>query len=162
MLKLSKKAVTLGLLLSLGIIGVKAQNSTVAAGGDGSGSGGTVSYSIGLTSFEAASGTSGSVSAGVQHAYVSVVSGLDHPEINLLAEVYPNPTANNVTLKVDGISTDHLSFVLLDITGNVLQQSSVINSTTTINLENLSNTTYLLKVFRKKHELKTFKIIKNS
>jgi len=158
----STRRVTLGLLLSLGVIGVKAQNSTVSAGGEGSGSGGTVSYSIGLTSFETSTGTSGSVAAGVQHANVSVLSGVDHPEINLLAEVYPNPTANNVTLKVDGISTDNLSFVLLDITGNVLQQSPVNNSSTTINLENLSNTTFLLKVFRKKQELKTFKIIKNS
>src|SRR6478609_9686418 len=162
MLKSTKKTVTLGLLLSLGVIGAKAQNSTVTAGGEGSGSGGTVSYSIGLTTFETSSGTSGSAAAGVQHAYVSVVSGLDHPEVNLLAEVYPNPTVNNVTLKVDGISTDNLSFVLLDITGNVLQQSSVNNNSTTINLENLSNTTFLLKVFRKKQELKTFKIIKNS
>ncbi|WP_028982093.1 T9SS type A sorting domain-containing protein [Sporocytophaga myxococcoides] len=162
MLKLTKKAVTLSLLLSLGIIGVKAQSSTVSAGGEGSGSGGTVSYSIGLTSFEASSGTSGSVSTGVQHAYVSVVSGVDHPEINLLAEVYPNPTANTVTLKVDGISTDNLSFVLLDINGNVLEQSQLNSNSTTINLENLSNTTFLLKVFRKKQVLKTFKIIKNS
>lgn len=162
MLKSTKKTVTLSLLLSLGIIGVKAQNSTVTAGGEGSGSGGTVSYSIGLTNFETSSGTSGSAAAGVQHANVSVVSGLDHPEINLVAEVYPNPTANNVTLKVDKISTDNLSFVLLDINGNVLQQSSVSGSSTTINLEALSNTTFLLKVFRKKQELKTFKIIKNS
>lgn len=162
MLKSSKKAVTLSILFSLGIFGVNAQSSTVTAGGEGSGSGGTVSYSIGLTNFEASSGTSGSVAAGVQHAYVTVVSGVDHPEINLLAEVYPNPTANHVTLKVDEIGTNNLSFVLLDITGNVLQQSSVISSSTIINLENLSNTTYLLKVFRKKQELKTFKIIKNS
>ncbi|MCR6639832.1 MAG: T9SS type A sorting domain-containing protein [Sporocytophaga sp.] len=162
MLKSSKKGVTLSILFSLGIFGVNAQSNTVTAGGEGSGSGGTVSYSIGLTNFEASSGTSGSVAAGVQHAYVTVVSGVDHPEINLLAEVYPNPTANHVTLKVDEIGTNNLSFVLLDITGNVLQQSSVISSSTIINLENLSNTTYLLKVFRKKQELKTFKIIKNS
>jgi hypothetical protein len=162
MLKSSKKAVTLSILFSLGIFGVNAQSSTVTAGGEGSGSGGTVSYSIGLTNFEVSSGTSGSAAAGVQHAYVTVVSGVDHPEINLRAEVYPNPTANHVTLEVDEISTNNLSFVLLDITGNVLQQSSVISSSTIINLENLSNTTYLLKVFRKKQELKTFKIIKNS
>ncbi len=162
MLSLSKKAVTLSILFSLGIFGVNAQSNTVTAGGEASGSGGTVSYSIGLTNFETSSGTSGSAAAGVQHAYVTVVSGVDHPEINLLAEVYPNPTANHVTLKVDEISTNSLSFVLLDITGNVLQQSSVISSSTIINLENLSNTTYLLKVFRKKQELKTFKIIKNS
>ncbi len=162
MLKSSKKAVTLSILFSLGIFGVNAQSSTVTAGGEGSGSGGTISYSIGLTNFEASSGSSGSVTAGVQHAYITVVSGVDRPEINLLAEVYPNPTATHVTLKVDGISANNLSYVLLDINGNVLQQSSVISSSTIINLGNLSNTTYLLKVFRKKQELKTFKIIKNS
>lgn len=162
MLKSTKRAVTLSLLLSLGSIGAWAQSGTLTSGGNGKGSGGTVSYSVGLTGYETSSAKAGSNAAGLQHAHVSVITGVNRPEINLVAEVYPNPTVNQVTLKVKNIALDDLNYVLLDISGNELQHQAVNSSSTSVYLTNLADSTFLLRVFNKKQEIKTFKIVKNS
>ncbi len=46
-----------------------AQEGATAAGGDASGSGGTVAYSVGQVAYTSNTGSTGSVSQGVQQAY---------------------------------------------------------------------------------------------
>lgn len=65
------------LLLGLGLTGLQAQTSVNATDGDVSGSGGSVSYSVGQVVYTTHTGTSGSVAEGVQQPYeISVVTGL--------------------------------------------------------------------------------------
>ena len=73
------------LLLGLGLTGVQAQTSVNATGGDASGGGGSVSYSVGQVVYTTHTGTSGSVAEGVQQPYeISVVTGLEEAQsINL-------------------------------------------------------------------------------
>lgn len=54
-------------LLGWGATDLMAQEGNAAAGGQAEGPGGTVSYSIGLVNFTAATGVTGSVTQGVQH-----------------------------------------------------------------------------------------------
>lgn len=151
------------LLLGFGVATTNAQQAATASGGSATGSGGSVAYSIGQICYTAFSGTNGSVSQGVQQPYeISIVLGLDEleePTINL--KIYPNPTANMLTLNVGDFELLNLNFQLIDIHGKVIESKKIISSTETISMDNVPIATYFLKVSKGNKEVKTFKIIKN-
>ena len=138
------------------------QESTNASGGDATGSGGTVAYSVGQIVYTTNTGTTGSVAQGVQQPYeISVVLGIEDNSINLELTAYPNPTANFLTLNVGKAELSTLNFQLFDISGKLIESRKIISSSETIAMENLPTATYFLKVTYNNNEVKTFKIIKN-
>jgi len=149
-----------GLVLT---IYVQAQEAIPAAGGDASGSGGSVSYTIGQLLFTTNTGTNGSVTEGVQQPYeISVVVGIEQAkDINLICKAYPNPTTDLLILEVDVAAADNFFFQLYDIMGKLLVSKEIIDIKTTISMANLSPATYFLKVTDHQRVVKTFKIIKN-
>ena len=151
------------LLLGLGLTGVQAQTSVNATGGDASGGGGSVSYSVGQVVYTTHTGTSGSVAEGVQQPYeISVVTGLEEAQsINLSVTAYPNPTTDYLTLRIDEFEISNLSFQLYDMNGKLLQNEKISGNQTSIVMSNLLPATYFVKVIRGNKEVKTFKIIKN-
>ena len=159
---MKRKKVKLSVLfLGLGLT-AQAQQATTATGGDASGSGGTVAYSVGQIVYTTNTGTTGSVAQGVQQPYeISIVLGLDNHSINLELSAYPNPTTNNLTLNVGKAELSTLNFQLYDISGKLIESRKIISSTETIGMANLPSTTYFLKVSNNNNEVKTFKIIKN-
>ena len=141
---------------------VNAQQATSSSGGDATGSGGSVAYTIGQTTYTTNVGTIGSMAQGVQQAYeISIISELDDPELNLNLSIYPNPAANLLTLKVDIQSNENLSYQLFDMHGKLLEIKKITNSQESISMINLAPATYLLKVTYKNQEIQTYKIIKN-
>ena len=155
-----KKAIFSVLLLSLGLA-VQAQQEITASGGDASGSGGTVAYSVGQIVYTTYTSSSGSVAQGVQQPYeISSVLGIDNPTINLQLSAYPNPTSNFLQLNVGKTDLSACSFQLIDINGKLLESRKINNSIEKIGLENLSSATYFLKVSINNKEVKIFKIIK--
>jgi hypothetical protein len=149
------------LLLGLGLT-AQAQQATTATGGDASGSGGTVAYSLGQIVYTTNTGTNGSVAQGVQQPYeISIVLGIEDNSINLELVAYPNPTNNFLTLNVGKAELSTLNFQLYDILGKLIESRKIISSTETIGMANLPSATYFLKVSNNNNEVKTFKIIKN-
>lgn len=150
------------LLLGLKLTGIYAQQTVTASGGNASGSGGSISFSLGQMDFTTYIGTNGSVAQGVQHSYeIFVVTGIEKPLINLLVSAYPNPTANSLTLKVDNFKFSTLYFQLHDSGGKLLQNKKIESNETNISLGNLATANYFLTVTQKNIKIKTFKIIKN-
>jgi hypothetical protein len=149
-------------LLSFGLLTGQAQQASTATGGDASGSGGTVAYSVGQIVYTTNTGTNGSVAQGVQQSYeISIVLGIEDNSIKLELTAYPNPTTNFLTLNVGNAELSTLSFQLYDISGKLIESRKIISSTETIGMENLPRAIYFLKVANDKKEVKTFKIIKN-
>jgi hypothetical protein len=151
------------LLLGLGLTGLQAQTSVNATDGDVSGSGGSVSYSVGQVVYTTHTGTSGSVAEGVQQPYeISVVTGLEEAQsINLSVTAYPNPTTDYLTLEVKDVELLNLHFQLYDMNGKLLQNEKITGNQTNIVMSNLLPATYFVKVIQGNKEVKTFKIIKN-
>ena len=152
------------LLLGLGLTGLQAQTSVNATGTNASGSGGSASYSVGQLAYTTNTGTNGSVAQGVQQAFeISVVTGLEEAKgINLSVSAYPNPTTDYLELKVENLQLSELSYKLYDISGKVYQNKEIGNSITKIEMQNLPQGIYFIKVIDTKNkEFKTFKIIKN-
>ena len=152
------------LFLGLGLTGLQAQTSVNATGGNASGSGGSASYSVGQLANTTNTGTNGPVSEGVQQPFeISVVTGIEEAkDIFLNVSAYPNPTTDYLELKVENLQLSELSYKLYDISGKVYQNKEIGNSITKIEMQNLPQGIYFIKVIDTKNkEFKTFKIIKN-
>jgi hypothetical protein len=149
------------LLLGLGLT-AQAQQATTATGGNASGSGGTVAYSVGQIVYTTNTGITGSVAQGVQQPYeISIVLGIEDNSIKLELTAYPNPTTNFLTLNVGKAELSTFNFQLYDISGKLIESRKIISSSETITMENLPTASYFLKVTNNNNEVKTFKIIKN-
>ena|SRR5258705_5745716 len=153
------------LILSIGILFFGsafsfAQQNTDAAGGNATGAGGSVSYSVGQIDYNYLSGSNGNLNQGLQQPYEIFSSGVDDPLIQLGLSVYPNPSTNVLYLKIEKDEIKDLSFQLYDINGQQLLSKIIVNNTTEIMIEQYSASTYFLKVSNSNKELTTFKIIK--
>jgi hypothetical protein len=142
---------------------IMAQEVMPAAGGNASGDGGSVSYSIGQLTYQLHSGTSGSVAEGVQIPYeITVVTAIDEfPVIKLVVTAYPNPTTDYLILQVNDYAGSDLSYFLYDMQGKLLQQEIISDSHTSIYMGDLVPAVYFVKVVEPDREMKTFKIVKN-
>jgi len=150
--------------LALGIVfaSASAQQATTASGGDATGSGGSVAYSIGQPVYTTHSGSSGTVAQGVQQPYeIFIIVGAEEKNINLFLSVYPNPTENMLALSVENYQDEQLTYQLLDLAGKILSDKKLTGNKTEISLREYSLAVYFLKVFEKENEIKSFRIVKN-
>ena len=152
------------LLLGIGLTELQAQVAIPASGGDASGNGGSVSYSVGQIVYTTnTGGANGSVAQGVQQPFeISVITGLEEAKgITLQCTAYPNPTTDFLTLKVEHFEFSTLNFQLYDINGKLLENKKINGNETNIVMSDLVPATYFLKLTDNNKEIKTFKIIKN-
>jgi len=150
-------------LLCFGLFISQAQQVIITSGGNASGSGGSVSYSIGQVVYTKNTGTNGSSAQGVQQPYeISVVTGIDEAkDISLEIVAYPNPATDFIKLSIKNYEIENLRFQLYDINGSLLQDNKVDSNETSILMQDLKPSTYFLKIIQGKKDIKTFKIIKN-
>lgn len=140
----------------------QAQQATTASGGDASGGGGTVAYSVGQIVFTTYTGSNGSVAQGVQQPYeISIVLGLEDKEISLNLQAYPNPTSDYLILNVGKAELSELSFHLVDLNGKLIESKKIESVSETINMQSLPSAAYFLRIINSNKEIKIFKIIKN-
>ena len=154
------------LVLAIGLTGLKAQETIPATGGNASGSGGSVSYSVGQVVYTTYTGTNGTLSQGVQQPFeISVVTAIEVAKvISLNCTAFPNPTTNYLTLKVDSsvsLSARSSSYQMYDISGKLLENKKITGIETSISMNDLVPATYFLKVTFNNKVIKIFKIIKN-
>jgi hypothetical protein len=155
------------LVIALGLFGyglaIQAQNTIPATGSNATGTGGSVSYSVGQVVYTTNTGTNGTVSQGVQQPYeISIVTAVENTEgISIICIVYPNPTRGLLKLIVESFDYENLRFRVYNINGVLLQDKKVESRETEISMEDLQSSVYLLKVIKSNKEIKVFKIVKN-
>jgi hypothetical protein len=140
---------------------VCSQETIPVSAGEAMGSGGLGSYTVGQVFYTTCTGSTGSVSQGVQQAFE--FQTLSNPElitVNLTAVTYPNPTKDFIILKITDNALHNLRYTLFDISGKSIASSSITESSTQIQMKYLSIGAYVLKVTQKNKSLKTFKILK--
>jgi len=160
---MSYKKIFYTLLFFIGLYpaSMLAQESPVAGGSDGSGSGGTISYSVGQVLYTTDNGSTGSVAKGVQQPYeVFVVTGIAE-NIRVQISAFPNPALDYLTLQVSGQDWNGFSYQLYDLQGKLMENKAITSDETRIIMSNLPVAAYFLKVNDSGKEVKTFKIIKN-
>jgi hypothetical protein len=161
-MKQQRKILGIFFLLGFSFAIVQGQQTIPATGGNASGSGGSVSYTVGQILSSTISGTNGTVVQGVQQPYeISVVTAIRNTEdISLKCSVYPNPTGGITKLVFESPDYENLRFRLFDINGMLLQDKKVESRETEIFLENYPSSVYFLKVVKNNLEVKIFKIVK--
>ncbi|RPI67771.1 MAG: T9SS C-terminal target domain-containing protein [Ignavibacteriales bacterium] len=151
------------LLCSLYVTTLQGQEVIPVTGGNATGGGGSVSYTVGQITYLTLSGTNGTVAQGVQQPFeISVITAIEQAkDITLVCSVYPNPASDFLTLKVENYDKENLSYILFDASGKLLVSKKVTGNVTIISMANLLPSLYFLKVIDNQKEIKTFKIIKN-
>lgn len=157
-----KPKIIAALVFFFGILKVNAQQATLASGGNATGAGGKVSYSVGQVAYKTQTGSNGNVNQGVEQAIeIFILSGEEFANIKLEAIVFPNPTVSSVTLKISNFSLDNLNYQFFDIQGRLIKEAKIANEETVFEMDNYPTATYILKINSNTKDLKTFKIIKN-
>jgi hypothetical protein len=140
----------------------QAQESVNASGGDATGSGGTVAYSIGQVVYTTNNGISGSAAQGVQHVYEIFTVGIEGTTLDISLTAFPNPTTDNLTLQISDFNNEKLAYQLFDIQGKLLSNGQVKAEQTQINTSRLPPAAYFINVVNQENKkVQSFKIIKN-
>ena len=143
---------------------MKAQTShqvLSASGGDATGSGGSIAYSVGQIVYTTSTGTTGSVAQGVEQAYEIYSVGITETALNISLSVFPNPTSDFLTLKVENYNNEALSYNLIDEQGKLILSEQITNQETLVAMSTLARGSYFINIVQTNKKIQTFKIIKN-
>ena len=136
-----------------------AQSLVVSAGGEATGDG-SVSFSVGQTAYITAANENGSLTQGVQQAYViTAETGVDLVEIQLRA--FPNPTNDVLNLTVGGDDFKKVAYALYNNTSKLMTKGTVSGSEAQISMATYKAGVYFLEVKAEEKTVKRFKVIKN-
>jgi len=151
----------LAFLLSFSMNAQTSHQVLSATGGDASGSGGSVAYSVGQIVYTTSTGSTGSVAQGVEQAYEISSVGIKETALNISLSIFPNPTSDYLTLKVEDYNNEALSYSLLDEQGKLVLNEQITNQVTQVAMSNLARGAYFINVLQENKKIQTFKIIKN-
>ena len=154
-------SVFLAFLLSFSLQAQTSHQVLSASGGDASGSGGTVAYSVGQIVYTTNTGTTGSVAQGVEQAYEISSVGIKETALNISLSVFPNPTSDYLTLKVEDYNKEALSYHLIDEQGKLVLNEQITTQDTQVAMSTLARGAYFINVLQANKKIQTFKIIKN-
>lgn len=140
----------------------RGQQTVPATGGTATGTGGSVSYTVGQTTFHVLTGTTEFIIEGVQQPFeISVLTAIDNTDDILLEySVYPNPTTGMIWLVIGSPHPEEYSFQLFDMSGRLFRLTNITESKTEISLSNIPGSLFFLRVIRDNLEIKVFKIVK--
>ncbi|MEG2178492.1 MAG: T9SS type A sorting domain-containing protein [Bacteroidales bacterium] len=143
-----------------------AQSGFVSAGGDVKNTAGTVSSSVGQVFTAEASNASGSLQEGIQQGYVITDETPDSTKINsdlevsLTVKVYPNPTKNNLVLRIADYQMQKWEYMVFDMNGRRLIRRPITSGETEIQLSDFGNSIYFVRLLDGGKVLRNFKVIK--
>ncbi|MEZ4801017.1 MAG: T9SS type A sorting domain-containing protein [Flavobacteriales bacterium] len=136
-----------------------AQQSVLAAGADGTGAGGSISYSIGQIDYLSVDLANGSIYQGVQQPYELFVSGVSEwsdVEVN----IFPNPTNGKFFISLDQVQGIK-SFKVFDLSGQLIKGGTVNAPLQSVDISSFSSGIYFIQIISADTVLKTVKVIKN-
>ena len=138
-----------------------AQQSINSGGNKANGATGSVNYSVGQVFYHHLNNDNYQIHEGVQYGYEIINSIGENNTIELKYNVYPNPTTSNFTLNISDFNPNTFSYILYDINGKELNHLALTNPKTNISLSKYNSKTFLLNVYNKNKNVKSFTIIKN-
>lgn len=136
-----------------------AQSSVVAGGGSATGTGGSLSFSVGQPAYTFYTNTAGTITQGVQQPWEIFVNVVE-TKMKTNVSLYPNPTQDFVIINVGNADVKDLSYQLLDAQGKLIASNKIENNETKLSVTNLAYATYFVKILNLNKESKTFKIVK--
>lgn len=154
--------VGLFLLIFCWIPGLQAQQAVLCASNDLSGTGGSVSYSVGQVAYLLNTGTEGFFIEGVQqpfeYQYHIGIEDLDGTSPGWV--VYPNPAGNYIMLRIGKPDITNMRYQMYNSNGILLQSREINSHEVRITMEDFSPASYVLTVTGNDRVLQSFIIIR--
>jgi hypothetical protein len=145
-------------------VGVKAQISVHSSWGEGSGSGGRMTYSVGQVFVQTVfvSGVA-RVAEGVQHPIEVLTSSVEDSAQTLGGVVlFPNPTAGDLNLQIQGFIPGVFSYYMMNNLGQCIQGGEVQSAWSLLSLESVAAGSYRIEVTNNSGKRRVFQIIKRN
>jgi hypothetical protein len=139
------------------------QEAVTVSGGSGTGSGGSIEYTVGQIVYKTYVDTKGSVAEGMQQPFeISVVTSVEEGNTsNIQCKSFPNPTSDFINIVIDNQLTDGLNYQLFDMNGKLLESNVISSNETKIEMKSYVSSTYFIKINNVNNkEIKNFKVIK--
>ena len=151
------------LLAALGFASsvLTAQEAFVSSANEATGTGGSLSYSVGqlITSSQTADNTT--IDVGIQlPLQIFTLSNPEVKSVQLTAKAFPNPSTDFVVLSLLDLGFEGMQYALYNLNGGLVSEASISEAETTVDLRELAAGTYVLHVTQSLKDIKTFKIIK--
>ncbi|MCS6935876.1 MAG: T9SS type A sorting domain-containing protein [Chitinophagales bacterium] len=145
------------------VLGVYAQRTISPSGGEATGSGGTVSFTIGQIDYIFQSGSNGNLHQGVQQPYELFTVSITEAAKPFSIRVFPNPTAHSITIQSDAPSGEPLTLLLYDTQGKLIYRQPHHTQHSEIDMSAYASGQYLLHILhsQKQQPLQTIQIIKH-
>lgn len=157
-----KKKISIAGIVWLWTVLSYGQKDIVAGGGQIATAEGSVSYTIGQSFYRPIGNDEKSIMPGIQQAYrVTTVSTETPAHLNIVIGVFPNPTSDFITVRVDGCHPNVLDYKFFNMHGKVLFMGSFKSNEMGIDLSTLTPAVYLLQITSEKKYTNTYKIIKH-
>ena len=142
-------------------VGVQAQQAVLPMGGEATGSGGTMSHSVGLVAYTTNSYTAGTLTQGVQQPYEVIATALvEGPDGQLMATAFPNPASSLINIHLQSM-VDNGNYRLLDGLGQLILQGRIGGTDDTIDMALLPGASYTLLLFSSATPIGSFTVIKH-
>ena len=157
---MKKHLLCTGMLLSGVAFG---QQNAVASGGEASGIGGSVSYTVGQIDYISASGANGNINQGVQQPFEIFSVGIEETAFDINVSLYPNPAVDQVIISLETRENyKNPSYRLTDEQGRIIRQGAINLNETSVQVSDLANACYYLNVLIDDQLAKTFKLVKTN
>ncbi|HRH68647.1 MAG TPA: T9SS type A sorting domain-containing protein [Flavobacteriales bacterium] len=141
---------------------VCAQRTVVPAGGDASGNGGTMSWTLGQVDYIANGSASGTVAQGVQQpTEFLVLATAEQNPMTRSVHVMPNPTSDGITVQLSTTPERAATYRMLDLTGQEVATGPFIAASAYIPLAGLASSTYVIHVLHDGTETAVLRVIKD-
>ena len=151
------KRILIGAFVSLSCC-VYSQQNTVSAGQDISGTGGSISLSIGQIDYQNTSGSNGNINQGVQQPFE--LYALNIPENSpYTIELYPNPTSEHLAITISDASA-FSTYRIFDMNGKIIIDGTINSTQIMVNLQHVSAGEYHLILESNLGQSHTYKISK--
>lgn len=123
-------------------------------------SSGTISYTLGELVIATQTNGTSTITQGFHQTQlvVTAISELSDPGFSIV--VYPNPTHDFVTLKIEKGESRNVECVLYDALGKALLKAKFTGTEQKVSFEQLNPGNYLIKLWKNGLEFRTFKIVK--
>lgn len=154
---------TTSLVCALCLLGSEsgAQQAVVPAGGEGSGQGGTVSWTIGQVADLMVEGGGGTVGAGVQQPFEALPTTVDAERAPIGPTVWPTITNDVVHVDLGDPAARSVRMIILDEAGRPVLEQRAQQAVAEVRLAALAVGRYILHLVKDGRPVGTFDLIRS-
>jgi hypothetical protein len=133
-----------------------------SSGGSGQNAQGSLAWTIGEPVTATVSDGTSTLTQGFQQPTLLIATALNEKNEAIGILVYPNPTADFVTLKIDQTTESQYNFKIFDTTGKLVNEGKATSTNPNISFSGLASGQYTLSLLSPNSKTQNISIIKQN